>query len=445
MAVRRGGARVSAVVAAVVAAVCAAAALPGEAAAAEPNPYAFVPGARQVKGASSGADAAVLEAGATYRSSIGPNDGKRYYRVRLDAESAAYVSAVVVPRLGTRVTYRDGLSARLLDDRGRSCGRGSGTAGFRSAAYPRPIVASAERLVRPGGGWCQAAGTYDFVIERKSATADHGGVAADGDSWDLELTFVEEPRLSSGGGATHAPRAWDSTAPRLPAGAARDRTGGTSFHTAAELSGGVWKDRVRPGQTRFYRVPVDWGQRVAAEATLSRTTGDGGAGGSGGAVPNALRLTLHNPARIKVTARGRLFQGEPASAALDPLPPVAYENRYGTVGKVRETRFPGWYYLKVSLSPALRERYGDQGLGVTLRVAVTGEARRGIAYAGDPGVFQVGAAGRGGAGGASDGASGGAYDRSTMRVVAVAGIGTGTVLVLGLGVWAVVARRRAAR
>ncbi|MFP3989219.1 hypothetical protein U9R90_17315 [Streptomyces sp. E11-3] len=425
MAVRRGRARVSTVVAA---AMCVVAALPGWVSAAEPNPYEFAQGARQVKGAPSSTEATtVLQAGATYRSSIGPDDDKLYYRVSLDAESAAYVSAVVVPQLGTKVAYGDGLSARLLDDRGRNCGRGSGTAGFRSADYPRPIVASAERLVRSGGTWCQEAGTYDFVIERKGA-ADSGG-----EPWELELTFAEEPPLKSGGEATRAPETWNSAPAEPPVGTARERAGGTSFHTAADLASGVWKDRVKPGQTRFYRVPVDWGQRLSAEATLAGTTG------GSGSVSSALHLTLHNPARSEVTSDGTLFRGDPAPAVLDPLPSVAYENRYGSLGRVREMRSPGWYYLKVSLNPALRERYGDQGLGVTLRVGVDGQAKSGIEYAGDPGVFQVGAGGRAGPGGTS----GPAYDRGTMRVVAVAGIGTGSALVLGLGVWTLVARRRA--
>jgi hypothetical protein len=39
--------------------------------------------------------------------------------------------------------------------------------------------------------------------------------------------------------------------------------------------------------------------------------------------------------------------------------------------------------------------------------------------------------------------SGGSDDATTMKLVAVGGIGTGTVLVLALGLWTVAARRRA--
>ncbi|WP_156727790.1 hypothetical protein [Streptomyces apocyni] len=450
---RRGGARVAAVMAAALAAICAMAASPGTwvSVAAEPNPYEFAEDTRQVKGVPSSTDAALLEPGATYRSSIGPDDGELYYRVSLDAESAAYVSAVAIPRLGTRVAYGDGLSARLLDATGRTClGRGSGTARFSAAAYPRPIVASAERLVQPGGRVCQEAGMYHFVVERKRAVSSGAGSGSGSgsgaESWDLELTVAEEPGLKGGGGATtQAPPTLDSGsgsgsgsgtgsgALEPPVGNARERAGGTSFHTAAELGNGVWKDRFRPGQTRFYRVPLNWGQRLSAEATLGSVPG-----GGSGSVASALHMTLHSPARREVDEQGTSFRGDPVSAALDPLLPVAYENRYGRVGKVREMRSPGWYYLQVTLNPALRERYGDRELGVTLRVGVGGETKSGVEYAGDPGVFQVGAAGSQG-GSAGDGA----YDSGTLRVVAVAGIGTGSVLVLALGAWTLVARRRA--
>ncbi len=416
---RRGRGR-TAVVAAFT--VCAVVVLSVQPAAAEPYPYGFPDGTRSVEGASGPGGAPVLAADATYRSTIAP--GQRvHYRVELDAASSAYVSAVALPRLDDQVAFGDGLAVRLEGADGGRCG--SDTAGFGSADYPRPLVASVERLVEQGSTRCQAAGTYTVVVER----AD-GGRAASDESWDLELDFVNEPAVK-GPPASAKPSGAAPGAGSLPEGAAKERQGGTSFHDAVAVGPGVWRGQVEPGRTLFYKVPVDWGQRLAAGAEL---TGVGGKGSVGA----ALRLGLHNPARAEVAADQPSLSGTGAMATLDGVPAVAYENRLASAPKVKGMRFAGAYYLQVTLSPELAGKYGDGPLDVTLRVGVEGAAGDGPSYEGDPGIFQV-EDGAGQGGGVGEGSG---RDRG-MQVVAAVGIGLGTALVLWLAVWAVVGRRRA--
>jgi hypothetical protein len=357
----------------------------------------------------------------TYRSSIAP--GQRvHYRVDLDGGSSAYVSAVALPRLDDKVAFGDGISVRLESADGGRCG--SDTATFGSADYPRPLVASVERLVEQGSTRCQAAGAYTVVVERAA-----GGRAASREPWDLELDFVNEPALK-GPAPSEKPAGPVPGAGPLPEGTAKERQGGTSFHDAVGIGPGVWRGRVEPGRTLFYKVPVDWGQRLAAGAELA---GPGGKGSVGA----ALRLGLHNPARAEVAADQPTLSGTTATAALDGVPAVAYENRLASATKVKGMRFPGAYYLQVTLSPELAEKYGDGPLQVTLRVGVEGAAVDGPSYQGDPGIFQV-EDGGGQAGGVGEGTgqSGG------MQVVAAVGIGLGTALVLWMAVWAVVGRRK---
>lgn len=119
-------------------------------------------------------------------------------------------------------------------------------------------------------------------------------------------------------------------------------------------------------------------------------------------------------------------------------------------------RFAGSYYLVVHLAAQVADRFGAGPFGLTLRVRVAGEAGTGPAYAGRPvpgDVFAVpvggsdDAAGDGRADGAAGtGESGGGTGRSgVMKLVAAGGIGTGTLLMLTLGMWTVIARRRAVR
>ncbi|WP_199551159.1 hypothetical protein [Streptomyces sp. N35] len=417
MTMRRGSRRTAVVAVALGAAVV----LHTQTAAAEPYPYDFPDGTRNVEGASGPGGAPALAADETYRSTIAPGQ-KLHYRVELDAGSAAYVSAVALPRLDDRVAFGDGLDVWLENADGGRCG--SDSSGFGSADYPRPLVASVERLVEQGSTRCQGAGTYTVVVERAE-----GGRAASRESWDLELDFVNEPGLK-GASPSATPSAAAPGAGSLPEGTAKERQGGTSFHDAAAIGAGVWRGRVEPGRTLFYKVPVDWGQRLAAEAEL---TGTGGKG----AVGAALRLGLHNPARAEVTAEQPTLSGTGVTAALEGVPAVAYENRLASAPKVKGMRFAGAYYLQVTLSPELAEKYGDKALDVTLRVGVEGAASDGPPYAGDPGIFQVeGRDGQAGGVGQGTGRDGG------MQAVAAVGIGLGTALVLWLAVWAVVGRRR---
>ncbi|MEU6661619.1 hypothetical protein [Streptomyces sp. NPDC046821] len=452
--------------------------MPGltEFAAAAPAPYVFAKGAKTVQGALTSADATELKSGEVYRSSVEAgvrgaglatgarakrSAGTRYYRVDLDGSSDAYVSAVAVPKAGAdvKVAFDDSISVALQDAQGNRCD--AETSAFRSAEYPRPLAATAQRLVRSGGGRCQDAGTYYVVVERRTA-AD-----STRENWDLELSVASEPALKAPPPATAGPGVWPTASPRLPDGIPAERRGGTGFNDAQSLRQGVWNDRIRPGQTLFYRVPLDWGQQLFTDVELGSSAGEPGnsAGDSTrtGFVPNALSVALYNPARTPVTSKDASYAGKPSTAALDSLPPVAYENRYLSRADEAGVRFAGWYYLKVSLTPEMKGTFGNTESALTLRLTVRGDAESAPSYVRDPGAFQVTNADRAaaesgfgptaGGGSAGDGAQGEAGQSAEaqggvgrahrMTVIGIAGIGTGSVLVLGLGVWTYVARRRA--
>ncbi|MER5356697.1 hypothetical protein [Streptomyces sp. NPDC002785] len=410
-----------------VAAMCAAVALPGQAyAAAEPAAYTFDPGAKKVSGAEVSTEASALTPGSVYKSSI-KRGGKLYYRLDLDEKTNAYVSAVAVPKGGGQVAYGDGITVSIRDSADRQCS--SEDARFESAEFPRPIAAYAHRITEKDSSTCQEAGTYNVLIERESKATSAS------DEWDLELRYESEPQLKSGGSMpTQAPKNWPSASPPPPTAAPQKRSGGTSYSNATSLETGEWHDSIAPGQTRFYQVPVGWGQQIFASAYLSNNDA------STEYIGNALALALDNPAHGHVDDASPLsYSGKPASVSLDPLPPVAYENRYDFNSSVSAMRFAGWYYLSVSLSPKVAKSYGDKAISLILKINVKGKAEK-SPYTGDAGIFSVtqddkdmARSGRSGPGAAKS---------DTMRTVGVTGIGAGVVLVLGLGVWTLLARRR---
>ncbi|MFF2522492.1 hypothetical protein [Streptomyces liangshanensis] len=395
-----------------------------------PAPYTFQPGARPVTGAATTSDARRLDAGATYRDSIRPGD-RLTYRVDLDATSDAYVSAVAVPPATSEVAYGDRIKVSLQNRQGNDCSSNDARFGA-SAQFPRPLAAYAYRTIEKGAYACQEAGAYFVVVERVS---DDATTAT---PWDLEIRHVREPAVAAPGGPTTAPSVWPSASPVPPAEGPRARAGGAGFYDAEGLTRGEWTARIEPGASLFYRVPVDWGQQLFVSADLGSSPGKG-------FVSGALAMSLYNPARGLVGDSGSVsYDGKQKTTALDPLPPVAYENRFGSRSGAKEMRFAGWYYLRVSLNPEVGRTFGAKPYGLTLRVNVEGAAKNGPRYAGPAGDFAVDEGERDEAAGGPAG-PGGAADGGTMALVAAAGIGTGTLLVLWLGAWTLLARRRAAR
>ncbi|GAA2999826.1 hypothetical protein JCM13580A_33180 [Streptomyces drozdowiczii] len=419
---------------AAVAAVFAVAALPGQAyAAGEAGTYTFEPDAESVTGAEVSADAVALKPDTVYKSAISGTQ-KLYYRLNLDAKTNAYVSAVVVPKGGGKVVYADGFTVSIRDSSDDECS--SQDTMFGSAEYPRPLAAYASRRIEEDGN-CQDAGTYYVLVERASkATSDQG-------EWDLELRYVSEPELAHpSAGPADAPTSWPSASPPPPAAATDNtRRGGAGYYDATSLETGEWKDRIEPGQTLFYRVPVDWGQQFFATAGLSNSTST-----KNPYVSSALAMSLDNPALGHVAEVSPMsYAGKPASVSFDPLPPVAYVNRNDSSDDVRGMRFAGWYYLSVSLSPAVAKAYGDKPITLTLQISVKGQAAK-TPYKGDAGIFAVTQGDKDAARQGQSGAQAAADSRSsgTMKLVAAAGIGAGTVLVLWMGAWMMLARRRPA-
>ncbi|MEU0945924.1 hypothetical protein ABZ379_24625 [Streptomyces canus] len=401
--------------------------------------YAFAEGAPSVRGATDTGDAERLDPGTTYRSSL-PSEGKVYYRLVLDGTSTMYVAATAVPPTDAAVTATEGVRVSVQDADGRTCSAPD-TASIGAGRSPRPLTVWGVRQLPLSRSLCRGAGTYYVVVERVLRTESSPG------DWDLELAPVLEPRLREAG-STSAPEAWDSATPAPPGGEAVRRRGGGGFTSATALEQGAWRDDVRPGQTLFYKVPVGWGQQVYATADLSSASGGGE---EGGFVPGGVNLALYNPVRGLVDDTSISYNGSQKSGALAALPPVGYDNRYAVSDRVGGMRFAGSYYLVVHLAARVGEEFGDGPFGLTLRVRVKGEATAGPGYAGrsEPsGIFQVGLLGRGsGAGdegstvaGGDDGGGGGAG----MKLVAVGGIGAGTLVLVVLGVWVVVGRRRAA-
>ncbi|MFI0717937.1 hypothetical protein [Streptomyces sp. NPDC021224] len=399
-------------------------------------PAGWQPQGAQLAGTATTADAPAMKPGATYRDTIRPGE-TRYYGIALDAVSSAYASAFALPAPGARVAFDDGIELTLLSADGDQCDDADVHFGEDDGA--RPVGTAVSRTIA-ADDVCQEAGQYTLSVHRTS------GGASDPAPWPLELRWVVEPPLKSGAPAGHAPGLDsdsdpDSATPTpLTAGTPHEAAGGTSPETAAAVRTGIWKDTVRPGETRFYKIPVDWGQRATVFADFSNAEVTDDSGFTSGGV----RLAVFNPVRALVDDTDESYDGTPSSLH-EQLAPVSYANRGADDSDVSAVRFAGWYYVAVTVHPEVAT-FVRGAVPVTLRIEVAGSAQAAPAYDGDPKAVGIGvgahdvssADGTAPSRAAADGGT------SVRRQVGFAALGAGTVLVLALGGWTLAVRRRPA-
>ncbi|MGW1974926.1 hypothetical protein [Streptomyces sp. NPDC001889] len=374
--------------------------------------YRTDPKAQAVRGSTDAGTPGPHLSRGTYTDTISAGQ-RKFYRVELDDTSNAYVSAVLAPPAGRGVAATDGIRVSLRSADGAECSVTNDITFGGATSLPTADY-STRRIGR--GRECQTAGDYLYSVEWIGRA---GGSNARG--WTVELKYMTEPGLKGGGTGPSAPATWHSHTPDHVTGAAKGVTGGSGFNDASPVVHGVWKDSLGPGQSRFYKVPVDWGQQLFVDAEFG-----GVSAGQAAAVNKGVRVTVFNTARGFVEDNGAHYLGRPAKVSLATVP-AAYANRVIDEDDTSAMRFSGVYYIRVAL-----DRKVARSVPVTLRVGVEGERQRGPAYLSDPVAngFGISEEDREDALGEDD------ETRETlMTVVGFTGIGLGSALVLGLLCW----------
>ncbi|GAA2085608.1 hypothetical protein GCM10009801_47460 [Streptomyces albiaxialis] len=374
-----------------------------------------------------------------YVDTIGPGE-KRYYRVEMDKGSTTNFSATGVPQPGSAVDSLDGLRTEILAP-GDTTPCESDTTHFSQSEGGVPLVSSSSRI--PGdegttGGTCdRGPGRYLLAVERTSKKS------SDSARWPLELSYTVEKPLKKG--VTPAQSTPELGAAgedaSLPQGTPRKVTGGTGFNDARPVSTGVWRDKLLPSQTLWYKVPVGWGQQVRYDVEFSNEpTADEYSSGFTRIATRAYGPS-RQPLSDELSGTGT-YTGKPDKISAG-TPPVSWTNRWESATRAKPVHAAGDYYIAVTLGADAARIAENPDVGVTLRLDVKGEAKSGPQH--NAPAAKAGADG-GGSGGADstapradkDGDGGAGW--SGAQVAAVAG-GTGVVLLAGLGLWYVLARR----
>lgn len=398
----------------------------------KPRAYEISEDAKSVKGTSSSADAPTIGPG-LYSDTIRPGEEK-FYAVTLDAKSSAHFTGTAVPQPGSKVGLEDGIEVDLQNTNGDSCGSEEvGVTG--ETAYP--LTGLASRIAgEEDDEECAEKGPYLLRVKRNEA---QGSSPA---AWPVELSYLKEPGLK---GSIPAPKPGtdeetddNNKRPTPPTGKAKTAKGGTGFNDARAVGTGVWKDRLRPGETRYYRVPVDWGQRLYArmEVPNPAVSGDDLT-----FLSNAYRMNLFNTARASLTSEEfQSYSGEGGKADRYTNP-VRYENRFADGAS--HTRFGGWYYIAVTVNAEMAQAF-PKGTPITLRVAVKGEPKGEPTYDGDAAAAGIGVSDEDREMADKGQTAAEASDSASMKTFGYIGIGAGAALLAVLAAWLLLARRRAA-
>ncbi|MFE2426293.1 VWA domain-containing protein [Streptomyces sp. NPDC059373] len=327
----------------------------------------------QVTGGASAGRAAALRTG-QYVDTIGPGE-TRWYAAGLDAVSAADLAVTAVPPTGAKVAYGDGIELRLQTASGYAYTCDSGYAHFGQEEGAMVLSTAVSRVPSAkGGGSCDKKGRYLLSVHR---TSDAG---SDRGRWTLELRYANEAPLASG--ATPAPaETVYGLSPAAVTGEPKDVAGGTGFNDATTVTKGVWRDKLLPGQTRFYKVRVGWGQRLGYTAEFAN---EPVLKGTSSADWSFVRTGAYAPQRLPVrdasgSSEQRTYFGKPLSVGLGTVA-VTWTNRWVSGGAAPAVHSAGDYYIAVSLGPGAARLAENAAVGVVLRVSVTGTELAGPQY-----------------------------------------------------------------
>lgn len=214
-----------------------------------------------VTGSTTSASAPTITAG-SWLDKTPAEGGHRYYYIKRRIPGSTIFASIAVKPSGTdSASY----SIQLLSPDKSDCGNSFGMKDF-TFDTSRPVLASTHSQSEGGYAVCRTAGGLVLDLWNESTgTADPPAL--------MQIFVTEEPRATNAASLPPEAGAGDQVWQALPqSGKVTDTSFGTSFSTAPELGDGTFRTSIVPGETQLYRVPLDWGQALEAEARVPAIT-----------------------------------------------------------------------------------------------------------------------------------------------------------------------------
>jgi Ca-activated chloride channel family protein len=293
----------------------------------------------------------------------------KYYAVSAQRGQTLYLGATVIPaslRGGGVATDRLTVVARLEDGAGHPCLATARESDPLAGGQVEPTTAVVSGVVG-GTKWSERCADPSRLVLAVSRAVPATAPTR------VELVVrAEDPVDPTAPTAPTAPAALPAPpAAPLPHAPVRPTVGGTSYNDGPALASGTYRDTVATGETRYYRVRLGWGQRLAYSIDVTAVSG---AGHGDGFIRSAVASPMRASVALAATSNAERDFGGPTAVRLTgfTLTPTAYGNRAATRSDLRGYALSGDYYLSVALSyPASATPYRT---GLILTVAVLGAA-----------------------------------------------------------------------
>ena len=282
----------------------------------------------------------------------------------------ASIATIVRPYLSQNIeTWKLILATRD----GTTCAESSPTSsGYHSTMVLSGAVSSVQENPYNGSPAPELCTTDPELLLPLSRSTQMGSY----DDVSVEVLIAEEPPIRNLASLPDPVLDYDGKADAIrPGRSAGSRLGGTSFSNSTEVTPGTWTDSVATGETVFYRVRLEPGQRlrVTAEMPAPKT-----AWYLHPVEVITTRVAVYSPARVNLTEQTAYLQGRGRVVVTAASPEVRVRNREvpQTPGyrepNVTTAATAGDYFVGLQLDP-LQYSLSGRVMQVRLSLAVEGK------------------------------------------------------------------------
>lgn len=323
------------------------------------------PEPESIEGADSSTDAPALEPG-TYTDVVRGEGTSRYYAIDVPADGGLAVTVTGDIGAADQRSGSETLSIELMTPSGTTCATvEDGLNLLDGEATLSTGVVFSEHLTGEIERGCLEA---ERLLAHVYNSGDETDIPVELTVW----TFSEVLDAAELPDAVDLDEYEDSIRTAEASGETRTVEGGSGLLDAATVEPGVYRDSIKPGETRAYRLNAGWGQTPRFTATLgSDNSVEEALGFSSLGVDASWATPLRTIHEASSGADGSVsnsagYSGDRPAAVTATLPQVRFMNQGSSEAPLYTASLPGYHYFFVSV-----ESDSDAaGLDIPLQVQV---------------------------------------------------------------------------